>query len=92
MKHTIVQDLGSNSTPILRERCPVDNLFEEIAVHFPKVDPIQATIDGYLEDEHLNRLIKGDLSQRQPKSLETGRKTLFFNSFQPMAFVFCAKN
>lgn len=60
---------------MLRERYPVDKLFEEIAVHFPKVDPILAKIDGYLEDEQLYQLIKADLSQRRPKTLETGRNS-----------------
>ena len=36
---------------MLCERYPVDKLFDEIAVHFPKMDPILAKIDGYLEDE-----------------------------------------
>jgi len=60
---------------MLCERYPVDKLFEEIAMHFPKVDPILAKIDGYLEDEQLYQLIKADLSQRRPKTLKTGRKS-----------------
>ena len=36
---------------MLRERYPVDKLFDEIAAHFPAMDPILAKIDGYLEDE-----------------------------------------
>ena len=54
---------------MLRERYPVDKLFEEIAEHFPKMEPILAKIDGYLEDEQLYQLIKADLSQRRPKTL-----------------------
>lgn len=60
---------------MLRERYPVDKLFEEIAVHFPAMDPILARIDRYLEDEELYQMIKGDLSKRRPKTLETGRKS-----------------
>ena len=58
---------------MLREHYPVDKLFEEIAVHFPKMDPALAKVDAYLEDEKLYRLIKKDLSRRWPKTLETGR-------------------
>ena len=60
---------------MLRERYPVDKLFEEIAAHFPKMDPILAKIDGHLEDEQLYRLIKADLAKRWPKNLETGRNS-----------------
>jgi IS5 family transposase len=58
---------------MLRERYPIDKLFDEIAVHFPVMDPILAKIDGLLEDEELYQLIKADLSKRWPKTLETGR-------------------
>jgi len=60
---------------MLRERYPVDKLFEEIAVHFPKMDPILAKVDGHLEDEELYQLIKADLAKRRPKTLETGRNS-----------------
>ena len=54
---------------MLREHYPVDKLFEEIAVHFPKMDPALAKVDAYLEDEKLYQLIKKDLSKRWPKTL-----------------------
>ena len=60
---------------MLRERYPIDKLFDEIAVHFPAMDPILAKIDGYLEDEELYQLIKGDLSKRRPKTMNTGRNS-----------------
>lgn len=60
---------------MLRERYPVDKLFVEIAVHFPKMDPVLAKIDDYLEDEELYQLIKGDLSNRRPKTMSTGRNS-----------------
>ena len=60
---------------MLRERYPINKLFEEITTHFPKMDPILAKIDGYLEDENLYQLIKDDLSKRRPKTLQTGRNS-----------------
>jgi IS5 family transposase len=60
---------------MLRERYPVDKLFEEIAAHFPKMDPILVKIDGHVEDEQLYQLIKGDLARRWPKTLETRRNS-----------------
>jgi len=60
---------------MLRERYPVDKLFDEIAVHFPKMDPILDKIDAHLDDEQLYQLIQADLSKRRPKSLETGRNS-----------------
>jgi IS5 family transposase len=60
---------------MLRERYPIDKLFDEIAVHFPAMDPNLAKIDRYLDDEELYQLIKSDLSKRHPKTLETGRKS-----------------
>jgi transposase, IS5 family len=60
---------------MLRERYPIDKLFDEIAVHFPAMDPILAKIDGYLEDEELYQLIKDDLSKRRPKTMNTGRNS-----------------
>jgi IS5 family transposase len=60
---------------MLRDRYPVDKLFEEISAHFPQMDPILAKIDTHLEDEQLYQLIKADLSKRRPKSLETGRNS-----------------
>jgi transposase, IS5 family len=66
---------SENGTTLLREHYPVDKLFEEIAVHFPKMDPALAKVDAYLEDEKLYQLIKKDLSKRWPKTLETGRNS-----------------
>jgi len=58
---------------MLREHYPTDKLFAEILSYLPKMDPVLATIDRYLEDEKLYRLIRQDLSKRWPKTLETGR-------------------
>jgi len=58
---------------MLREHYPLDKRFEEILGYLPKMDPGLAKIDRYLEDEDLYRLIRSDLAQRWPKTLETGR-------------------
>ena len=60
---------------MLREHYPTDKLFEEIAGYLPPMDPSLAKIDGYLEDKRLYRLIQKDLSQRWPKTLQTGRSS-----------------
>jgi IS5 family transposase len=60
---------------MLREHYPVDKRFEEIVTYFPKMDRALMKIDEYLEDAKLYRLIKKDLSQRKPKTLQTGRNS-----------------
>jgi len=60
---------------MLREHYPVDKLFEEVLGYVPDLSPELKKIDGYLEDEKLYRLIKKDLSQRRPKTTETGRNS-----------------
>lgn len=60
---------------MLGEQYPNDKLFEEIAGYLPPMDPSLAKIDRYLEDERLYRLIQKDLSQRWPKTLQTGRSS-----------------
>jgi IS5 family transposase len=60
---------------MLVEHYPVDKRFEELARHFPAMDPALAKIDQYLEDEKLYRWIKADLSKRYPKTKETGRNS-----------------
>jgi len=46
---------------------PLDKRFEELASHFPAMDPELEKVDQYLEDEQLYRWIKADLSKRYPK-------------------------
>jgi len=60
---------------MLVEHYPLDKQFEELARHFPPMDPGLAKVDAYLEDERLYRLIKKDLSRRWPKTTETGRNS-----------------
>ena len=60
---------------MLREHYPVDKLFEEILGYVPDLSPELKNIDKYLEDEKLYRMIKKDLSQRRPKTMQTGRNS-----------------
>lgn len=60
---------------MLREHYPLDKLFEEVLGYVPDLSPELEKIDGYLEDEKLYRLIKKDLSQRRPKTMQTGRNS-----------------
>ena len=60
---------------MLREHYPLDKLFEEVLGYVPNLSPELEKIDGYLEDEKLYRLIKQDLSQRRPKTTQTGRNS-----------------
>lgn len=60
---------------MLQDRHPNDKVFEEVIGLIPKMDPVLAKIDRYLEDESLVELIKTDLSKRYPKTLETGRNS-----------------
>ena len=52
-----------------------DKLFEEVVEYMPKMATELVKIDAYLEDEKLFRLIKKDLSQRYPKTCQTGRNS-----------------
>ncbi len=60
---------------MLREHYPIDKLFEEVLGYVPDLSPELEKIDNYLEDEKLYRLIKKDLSQRRPKTTQTGRNS-----------------
>ena len=60
---------------MLVEHYPFDKRFEELARHFPTMDPALVKIDQYLEDEKLYRWIKADLAKRYPKTKETGRNS-----------------
>jgi IS5 family transposase len=60
---------------MLVEYYPLDKRFEQLARHFPAMDPGLVKIDEYLEDEKLYRWIKADLSKRYPKTTETGRNS-----------------
>lgn len=60
---------------MLRDRYESDKLFEQITALMPKMDPILAKIDTYLEDEELFALVREDLSKRRPLTLVTGRNS-----------------
>jgi len=60
---------------MLRDHYPVDKLFEEVLGYIPDLSPELKKVDSYLEDEKLYRLIKKDLSQRRPKTTQTGRNS-----------------
>jgi len=60
---------------MLREHYLVDKLFEEILGYVPDLSLELKNIDKYLEDEKLYRMIKKDLSQRRPKTMQTGRNS-----------------
>lgn len=60
---------------MLREQYPIDKLFEEVLGYVPELAPELVKIDAYLEDEKLYGLVKKDLSQRRPRTLQTGRKS-----------------
>lgn len=60
---------------MLREHYATDKLFEEVLGYVPEMVPELVKIDTYLEDEKLYRLIRKDLSQRYPKTCQTGRNS-----------------
>jgi len=60
---------------MLREHYATDKLFEEVLGYVPEMVPELVKIDTYLEDENLYRLIRKDLSQRYPKTCQTGRNS-----------------
>jgi IS5 family transposase len=60
---------------MLRDRYPIDKLFEEIILLVPKMDRVLAKIDTVLEDEELFKLVYADLAKRWPKTLQTGRNS-----------------
>jgi len=60
---------------MLREHYELDKLFEEVVGYMPPMAAELIKIDAYLEDEKLFRMIKKDLSQRYPKTCQTGRNS-----------------
>lgn len=60
---------------MLVEHYPTDKRFEELLGCMPELSPKLKKIDEYLEDEKLYRMIRADLSQRYPKTKETGRNS-----------------
>jgi IS5 family transposase len=60
---------------MLQDRHPTDKVFNEVIQLVPKIAPVLAKIDQYLEDEQLFDLVKTDLSKRHPRTLQTGRNS-----------------
>ena len=60
---------------MLQDRHPTDKVFNEVIQLVPKMAPVLAKIDQYLEDEQLFVLVKTDLSKRHPRTLQTGRNS-----------------
>ena len=60
---------------MLQDRHPTDKVFNEVIQLVPKMAPVLAKIDQYLEDEQLFVLVKNDLSKRHPRTLQTGRNS-----------------
>jgi transposase, IS5 family len=58
---------------MLRDQYAIDKFFLDIAQSASEMDPILAQIDGLLADEALFQQLKQDLSQRYPKTTQTGR-------------------
>lgn len=60
---------------MLRDEYKVDKFFMEIAQRATEMEPILVQIDMLLEDIALFQQIKGDLSQRYAKTMQTGRSS-----------------
>jgi IS5 family transposase len=60
---------------MLRDSHPIDKLFEQIILLVPKMDPVLAKVDRYLEAEEFFRLVRNDLAKRYPMTLQTGRSS-----------------
>jgi len=72
---------------MLRDRHPIDKLFKDIVVLIPKMDPVLAKIDQYLEDDELFRLVREDLGKRWPLTLITGRNSTLVEVIERMLVV-----
>jgi IS5 family transposase len=60
---------------MLRERYAKWNLFEEIEGIRLEMEPVLTALDKLLDEDALFGAVKGDLSQRYPKTLVTGRRS-----------------
>ena len=71
---------------MLVEQYPLDKRFEELARHFPAMDPALVKIDQYLEDEKLysDGSSKIDLLLDQVETKASHHKVLIFSQFVGM--------
>lgn len=60
---------------MLRDKYEVDKFFLDIQGLTSEMEPELAQIDKVLDDEVIYQMVKSDLSQRYPKTLQTGRKS-----------------
>jgi len=60
---------------MLRDSHPIDKLFRQIVLLVPKMDPVLAKVDRYLEAEIFFQLVRNDLAKRYPLTLQTGRNS-----------------
>ncbi len=58
---------------MLRDRYEPQNLFQMVAALSLKMEPVLARLDHLLDDDVLFREVRGDLAQRYPHTLQTGR-------------------
>ncbi len=58
---------------MLRERYARQDLFEQIGTVGLAMEPVLTRLDGLLDDDGLFERMKGNLSQRYPRTLVTGR-------------------
>lgn len=60
---------------MLRDRYEIDKFFVEIQGLTSEMEPALAHIDKVLDDEAIYQMVKTDLSQRYPKTQQTGRRS-----------------
>jgi IS5 family transposase len=60
---------------MLRDRYEIDKFFMGIQQLTSEMDGVLAQIDELLDDDALVEQVKSDLSQRYPKTRQTGRKS-----------------
>ena len=60
---------------MLRDRYEIDKFFLEIQGLTSEMEPELAQIDKILDDEAIYQMVKSDLSQRYPKTKQTGRQS-----------------
>lgn len=60
---------------MLRDRYEIDKFFVDIQGLTSEMEPELGQIDKVLEDEAIYQMVKSDLSQRYPKTQQTGRQS-----------------
>ena len=60
---------------MLRDSYEIDKFFLDIQGLASEMEPKLAQIDKVLDDEAIYQMVKSDLSQRYPKTCQTGRQS-----------------